>query len=30
MTLSSPIAKLAVMYNVFYSSPWGERGFSGE
>jgi hypothetical protein len=30
MTFPLPIATLAVMYNVFYSSPWGERGFCGD
>jgi hypothetical protein len=30
MTFSFPIVNLAVMYNVFYSSPWGERGFIGD
>jgi hypothetical protein len=30
MTFSLPIARRAVMYNVFYSSPRGERGFCGD
>ena len=30
MTFAFPIEGRALMYNVFYSSPRGERGFIGD